>query len=211
MQSAERPIYRNNMKTLTFKTQEEWLEARLGRVTGTRLKDLVNKRGGKPKIGYYELIAERIAIPASEENVMDRGHRLEDEAVQLFAEGIEKKINTDLVLWCRDDNENIAISPDGYIGETEAVEVKCLSSARHIEAWLTKEIPAEYHEQVVQYFVVNDKLEKLYFVFYDPRMPKDFFYLEVSRPDVQKTVDEYLELEIMVLAQIEEIEKQLTF
>ncbi len=197
------------MKTLKFETREEWLDARRGRITGTRLKDLITK--GKPKIGFYEIIAERIAIPASDENVMDRGIRLEDLAIARFAEETGKKVNTDLVLWCREDDENIALSPDGFIGKKEAVECKCLSSARHIEAWLTQELPSEYECQVLQYFIVNEKLQTLYFVFFDPRMPKDFFYLTVQREGIQEQVDEYLQIERDALTKIAEIEKQLTF
>ncbi len=197
------------MKTIKFESREEWLEARRGRITGTRLKDLITK--GKPKMGFYEIIAERIAIPASEENVMDRGLRLEDEALKRFTEETGKKVNTDLVLWQRDDDENIAISPDGVIGKTEAAEVKCLSSARHLEAWLTKEIPAEYEYQILQYFIVNDKLKTLYFIFFDPRMPKDFFFYPVKRADIQEQVDEYLTLERDTLIKIAGIEKELTF
>jgi len=198
------------MKTLKFTNKEDWLAARLGRVTGTRLKDLVSKRGGR-KIGFYEIIAERIAIPATEENRMDRGIRLEDEAIQRFSKETGKKVDTSLVIWHRDDDENIAISPDGFIGKTEAVEAKCLSSARHIEAMITKQIPDEYECQVIQYFLVNEKLKTLYFVFYDPRMPRDFFWLEVNRKDVQEKVTEYLALEKEVLAEIDLLEKQLTF
>src|SRR3990167_2462315 len=140
------------MKVTKFEDEQSWLDARLGKITGTRLKDLINKRGGSPKIGFYELIAERICIPATDEGAMDRGKRLEDEAVDRFSKETGKKVNNDLVIWTRDDNENIAISPDGCIGATEAVEVKCLGSARHIEAWLTKEIPNEFEYQVLQYF-----------------------------------------------------------
>jgi hypothetical protein len=115
------------------------------------------------------------------------------------------------VLWCRDDDENIAVSPDGTIGAREAVEVKCLFSARHIEAWLEQEIPDEYEYQVLQYFIVNDKLKTLYFIFYDPRMPKDFFYFALNRKGLQKQIDVYIELERRVLAEIAEIEAKLTF
>lgn len=194
-----------------YETEEEWLDGRRGRVTGTRLKDLISKRGGAKKIGYYELIAERIAIPANGENVMDRGHRLEVDALERFAKETGKAVDGSLVIWSREDNPDIAVSPDGAIGETEAVECKCLSSARHIEAWLTKEIPSEYEEQCIQYFIVNDKLQTLYFVFYDPRMPKDFFYFEVKRESIQAQIDEYLALELQVLADIAIIEAELTF
>lgn len=198
------------MKIQQFDSEAQWLEARLGKITGTRLKDLV-MRGKSPKIGFYELIAERIAIPANGENVMDRGHRLEDDAIQRFAKETGKKVKNELVIWYRDEDENIAISPDGSIGKTEAVEVKCLSSARHLQALLTKEIPDEYEYQVLQYFIVNDKLKTVHFVFYDPRMPKDFFWIDVNRKDVKAKVEEYLQLERDVLLEIDRIEKELTF
>lgn len=199
------------MKTLKFTNEEEWLDARRGKITGSRLGSVFSKRDKKPLKAYYEIIAERVAIPADEENVMDRGKRLEDVAIDLFEKETGKKVNRDLELWCRDDNENIAISPDGSIGDTEALEVKCLNSASHIEAWLTKDIPSEYEYQVLQYFIVNDKLEKLYFCFYDSRMPKDFFYFEVVRLNVQEKINEYLALQQTALAEIEDICNKLTF
>lgn len=199
------------MKVLKFDNEQDWLDARLGRITGTRLKDLVSSRGTKPKIGFYELIAERIALPPTNENAMYRGKRIEQEAIERFAEETGKKVNTELVLWCRDDDENIAVSPDGHIGKTEAAECKCLSSARHLEAWMTKDIPSEYEYQVLQYFIVNNNLKKLYFVFYDPRMPIDLFWIEVTRKEVAERVAEYLELERKVLAQVKEVERKITF
>lgn len=200
------------MKILKFKDEKEWLDARLGRVTGTRLKDLIVKRGTGRKIGFYEILAERIALPPTNENILDRGHRLEKDAIARFSKETDKKVNDSLVMWCREDDDNIAISPDGFIGKTEAVEVKCLNSARHIEALLTQKIPNEYQDQVIQYFIVNDSLRKLYFVFYDPRIPKkDFFYIEVNRKDVQDKVDEYLLLEREILDEIKKLESELTF
>lgn len=200
-----------NLKITKFDSEAEWLDARRGKITGTRLKDLVSKRGGAKKIGYYELIAERVAIPPTEENVMNRGKRLEDLAIERFVKETGKVVDNDLIMWTRKDDENIAVSPDGQIGMKEAIECKCLSSARFIEALLTKKIPDEYDHQVIQYFIVNDELEILYFVFYDPRMPKDFFYITVKREDIQVEIEEYFILEKEVLAEISEIEKLLTF
>ena len=200
------------MKIKTFNNEEEWLEARKGLITGTKLKDILPKaRGNGYKQGFYQLIAERIAIPADNENPMDRGKRLEEYAIEDFEKLTKKKVNKDLVLWVRDDDERIAVSPDGFIGKKEAVEVKCLSSARYIEAWLENKIPAEYQTQVIQYFIVNNELRKLYFVFYDPRMPKPIFWIEVKRKDIQDKIDEYFQLEREVLAKIAEIEDRLTF
>jgi predicted phage-related endonuclease len=199
------------MKTEKFADREEWLAARPGRITGTRAGSLLSKRDKKPLKAFYELIAERVAIPHDGENVMDRGLRLEDEAIERFKTETGKKVNTDLVICSRDEESNISYSPDGLIGKTEDVEVKCLNSAAHIEAFLTKEIPAEYEGQIIQGFVVNDKLKTRYMVFYDPRMPRDFFYLTIKRPDLQDKITEYLEMEREVLRQAVEIEKLLTF
>lgn len=200
------------MKILKFEDREEWLGARLGKITGSRLKDIIVKRGNSRKIGFYELIAERLAIPADGENPMDRGTRLEAEAVARFEQETKKKVDTSLVIWTRDDNESIAISPDGFIGKTEAVEAKCLASSRHIEAFLTQKVPSDYEMQMMQYFIVNDKLKKLYFVFYDPRLQvKDFFFLEIKRENIQEEIDEYLAYQKDILKEVDEIVNSLTF
>ena len=196
------------MITKVFDTQEEWLANRLGKITGSRLNDIVVKRGTNKKIGYYELIAEKLGAVQDDENAMERGHRLEEEAIEKFIIDTKKEVHVGNIMWLREDNNNIAISPDGVIGETEAVEVKCLSSARHIEALLTQEVPSEFEMQALQYFIVNEKLETLYLVFYDPRLPvKSYFYLTIVRN--QEEVDKYLEYQKQVLEEIENITKNL--
>lgn len=203
------------MKISQFQNREEWLDARGGKVTGSKLSDLVVNRGTGKKKGFYELIAERIATKPDDEKPMDRGHRLEGEAIQKFMEDTGKLVDTSLVMWQRDDDDSIAISPDGFISEgeriEEAVEVKCFDSANHIKAFLTQEIPSDYQYQKIQYFVVNPNLQKLNFVFYDPRIPcKPYFVIEVYREEVQAEVDEMLELQKTTLAEIDEIVNRLT-
>lgn len=168
------------------------------------------------KKGFYKMIAERVALPSDGENPMDRGNRLEHDAIATFAKQTGKLINTDLVVWLRDDNESIGLSPDGYVeGDkiTEAVEIKCLASETHIEAYLTKKIPSDYQHQALQYFIVNDDLETLYFTFYDPRMPEkiSLFWIEVTRKEVQEDVEMYLAFERKILAEVDEIVNELTF
>jgi hypothetical protein len=202
------------MKITKFETHEEWMAGRIGKITGSRLKDLIVKRGtgDKKKIGFYELIAERIGLPADGENPMERGHRLEEEAIERFEVVTKKEVDKSLVIWSCEDNPNIAVSPDGMIGETEAVEVKCLSSARHIEALLTNEVPKDFEDQVLQYFIVNDKLETLYLCFYDPRLKvKDFFYLTVNRVSVLDRVEVMKIYEKEVLEEVDLIVNSLMF
>lgn len=187
------------MNILSFSDRLFWMAAREGKITGSRLGNVVTLRGNGKKIGYYELIAERLGVPADDENPMERGTRLEKEGIERFEKETGKKVDGSLLLWTREDNESIAVSPDGVViskkkseVDTEAVEVKCLKSALHIKAIITQQIPEEYYEQAMQYFIVNDKLKKLYFICYDPRFamfknPKDksakldYFVIELTR------------------------------
>lgn len=195
-----------------FDDKDVWLNARNGKITGSKVKDLITKRRNGVKKGFYQLIADRVAIAPDDENPMDRGTRLEEEAVARFAKETGKKVNTDLVIFSRTDNPNIAFSPDGYIGDVEVIEAKCLSSASHIEALITQKVPSEYEDQIIQPFVVNDNLKTLYLVFYDPRIPsKDFFYLTINRADIEEKVVEYLETERRMLEEVEEWVLKLTF
>ena len=192
----------------------EWMEARRGKITGTKLKNIVVKKGTGKKIGYYELIADRLSIP-TDEDPMARGTRLEDEAVKRFEKEYDKKVEQ-VGLCVRDDNENIAVSPDGVIENrgvhTEHLEIKCISSAKHLEAYFEKQIPKEYEMQVLQSFIVNDDLARLYFIFYDPRVPVlDFHVIEVKREDVQDDVQTYLEYQRNILKEIDELTLNLSF
>lgn len=194
-----------------FEDRESWLEARRGKITGSKLKDIIVKRGTGKKKGYYQLIVDKIAVLPDGENPMERGTRLEDEALDRFIKETGKEVDKSLVIFSREDNPNIAFSPDGFIGDNEVVEVKCLNSASHIEAWLTQEVPDEYYEQTIQPFIVNDTLTTLYLVFYDPRiLYKDYFYLTINRKDIQEKVDEYLDYQRKTLAEIDEIVLKLT-
>jgi predicted phage-related endonuclease len=164
------------------------------------------------KIGFYKLLAERLAIPDEYEDMMERGNALEKDAIARFEEEEGKKVNTDLVMWVREDNDSIALSPDGFIGETEAVEVKCLASEIHLKAIIENEIPDEYHFQTLQYFIVNDKLEKLHFVMYDPRITSRSYYCFVLyREDMQEEVDQYLAYQKKMLEEVNRLAVELSF
>src|SRR3990167_2393472 len=200
------------MNVIHYEDKESWLYDRRSRITGSKLKDIVVKRGTGRKIGFYQLIADRLGIPADDENAMERGNRLESEAVTVFEKETGKEVDSSLQMWVRDDNDSIAYSPDGVIAKKEALEIKCLGSARHIEALITELVPDEYEFQKLQAFIVNDKLETLYFGFYDPRLiAKPFFYLTVKRSEVQEQVDEYLGYQKNILIDVEKYVKEFTF
>jgi hypothetical protein len=185
------------------------------------------------KLEFYQLVADRIAIDAKYEydengeivfnhdSMMERGHTLEDEAADIFAERTGKTL-VQAGICVRDDNENIGHSPDRLIPSspnstkyTEALEVKCLKSAKHIQALVEKTIPDEYFAQAVQYFVVNDDLQTLYFAFYDPRIPYEckFHWIEIRRsdPKVAKRIPQFLAYERILLADVDALVEELSF
>lgn len=204
------------MQVLQFDSIGPWLDARRGRVTGSRLKDIEPKKNGEKKIEFYKVLSERLLDPGyqdhKDENAMQRGNRLEDKALDLYRKQEMREISNELELWHRIDNEWMAVSPDGVTPDrTGAVEVKCLNPARHLEVLLTNTIPEEYEYQGYQYFIVNDKLKWVDFCFYEPRLriADKFFIKRVNRADVLAKLEAIAVMERDQLAQIEEIAKRL--
>ena len=179
------------------------------------------KLNADPKDRYYEIIAERVARPITPNDyadrlngqpfsMMNRGHILEPEAIDAFNKKTGKNANPECVVWVREDNESIYISPDAVISEEEAVEVKCLESKKIIEAFLTKKYPQEYKMQIVKYFVVNEKLKKLYFVLYTDVIPGlELQIFEIKREDVAGLIEEAKAYEDQIMNRIDEDTKKI--
>lgn len=193
---------------------DEWHEFRLGKITGTILGDVYSKRGGR-KIGFYQLIADRLGLEPDDENRMDRGLRLEDEAIAIFEEQSGLKVEQDGVC-VSDFSDQVINSPDGLIKKdgkyVGAIEIKCISPARHLQAIIEEKIPADFESQVVQYFIVNDDLETLYFIFYDPRVTcKPYYCISVTREEIKDKIEFFKEWQINTLKEINEIVEELSF
>lgn len=198
------------MKITNYESREEWLLDRNGKITATRVKEIFPARGGKT--GFYKLLGEHIAIPRSEENRAMRGQRLEEEAIDEFAKEYKKEVCTDLVMWTREDEPRIAISPDGYMRDlTEAVEVKCLEVWRQIEAIEENTIPKDYIPQAIQYFVVNDTLQKLYFVMYNPDMLRSLVVFEMTREEHAEAIERQKSKQYEILEKLDEYIDRYTF
>jgi len=196
---------------------EEWLEARKGRITGSKLKDLHAARG-KKKDGFYQLIADRLTLADDDGDASsrDRGHEQEEAALDLFEQTTGKKVVRDCGMWVHDDNDNIAISPDGAIKKrgifVEACEVKCLSAKNHLRAIIENDIGSGFEMQVTQYFVVNEHLKKLYFIFYDPRIAaKPMHVIEFTREQLAEDIKYYTEFEENMLEEVDYWVEKLAF
>lgn len=206
---------------------EEWLQWRLGKITGAKAKSVqpLVKGSDRTPAGVWTLLAERVADNAGGEAPIERGHRLENEALDRLAKELKTTVNKDCGVWVSDIDEDITISPDGVEKAdipTWAAEVKCLGSAKHLmyiikdiiakskEAYkpfnsIPNEYGSTYREQVIQYFVVNEKLERLYFVLYDDRIALngyDFYAIEISRHDIENEIAAQTENQKQVVAMV---------
>ncbi len=155
----------------------------------------------------YEIISERLSVDdGMEESAMERGERLEQEAISEFEKSTGKIV--DRVGFAEsDESELVGFSPDGLIANkgfyTEAVEAKCLSSANYVRAWIENQIPEEHQAQVIQAFIVNEKLETLYFVLYDPRIPiHPLHIIPVTRKELGQSITDYKKQEMDFVEEI---------
>lgn len=192
----------------------EWHQIRKGKVTGTALKKIMGTPRAREE-AYYEIIAERLTVGLDDdnENPMDRGTRLEPEAIAAFEFETGKKV--EITGFCEDDDDPmICNSPDGLIPkENAAVEVKCMGGKNHVKMWLKNEVPDDYEWQVVQYFVLNKKLEVLYFIGYNPDIETHPLHIiEVRREEIQAKIDEAKTAQKAFLAEVNEtLEKLIKF
>lgn len=207
---------------------QEWLELRKNRIMGSKLNDIVIRRGSTQKMTFYELIADGLGLDDGTEDGMNRGHDTEVEAINAFAKKYNKKVITDCGIWISDVDEGIGVSPDAGIKNkkgiyTEAVETKCLSSSRHIQAIIDnwpepdgkpKEpvLGNEYEMQALQYFIVNEDLKKLYFCFYDPRITaRPLLVLEIERDYFKDDIKHYTDYQLKTLAEVKTWVERLAF
>jgi len=170
----------------------EWLAARSGVITGTRLKQVL---GTQSKSLLYELLAESLApkkeMFVSEE--MENGTIYEADAITLY-EITTGRFTSSVGFVLHEKYDWLGVSPDGLFKEGKnyvgAVEVKCPDTKTHVKYLVENKIPIEYRAQVLQYFLVCDSLEWLDFISYDPRIQLPEMQLAIIRVTREELKDE---------------------
>ena len=177
---------------------EQWLQDRLCVITGTRLKDVMGTPKAQDSL-INELIAEYLTQTPKETYKsahMQRGNDEEQFAIKQYEEQTKARIES-FGLCLHDKYEWLGLSPDGFTSSLKhGVEVKAPNTDTLVGYLRAGVIPKEYHWQVVQYFIVNEKLETLDFLPYDPRINLTKLQLvpiRVTRKDLQKDIDKAME------------------
>jgi len=178
---------------------DEWLQMRLGMITGTRLKGVVGTPTAQKTL-RYELIAEQLSQQGEQifvNSAMQWGKDNEEEAIKVYKAQTKRKGVKKIGFCISDTRPFLGLSPDrlvksgkSYVG---AVEVKCPTTKTFVQYSLAETIPDTYIWQVVHYFLVVDTLKWLDFVIYDPRIINKSMQLKifrVTRKELQPKIDE---------------------
>jgi putative phage-type endonuclease len=178
----------------------EWFALRLGKVTASRVADVVAKTKTGPsasRTNYMaQLIAERLTGAAQESfsnAAMQWGTEQEPNARSAY-EFYRNETVKEIGFVLHPDIDDSGASPDGLVGVDGMVEIKCPNTATHLETLLGKMVPAKYVNQM-QWQMACTGRQWCDFVSYDPRLPEHMRLFVKRMPRDDKRIKE-LEMEI---------------
>lgn len=177
----------------------EWFSARLGKVTASRVADLMatTKSGYSTSRANYmaELICERLTGEQAERfsnAAMAWGTETEPQARAAYSFLTDADVEeTGFVL--HPTVSDFGASPDGLVGSDGLVEIKCPNTATHIETLLSETIPQKYITQMQVQMACTGRAW-CDFVSFDPRLPADL-QLWVRRVDRDEDAIKNIEAE----------------
>ena len=193
---------------------EQWHIDRLGKVTASRVADVMARTKSGPaasrKNYMAELVAERLTGTWQEGFISGPilwGKENEPlaRAEYEIMEGIEV-YQVDFI-----DSPDIPMfggSPDGLVGKDGGIETKCPNTATHIETLLSGKVDRKYQIQVQSLMAVTGRAW-WDFVSFDPRLPAELSYWQTRIMRDNAFIAE-IENEVRgFLAELDDLEKKL--
>ena len=155
---------------------DDWFAARLGKVTASRVADLM----AKTKTGYSasrdnymaQLVVERLTNTKAESfssTAMQWGTDQEPFARAAY-EAAQSVLVEEVGFVTHPRIDMAGASPDGLVGLFGMCEIKCPNTAAMIDTLLTEKVPSRYFGQMQMQMACTDRAWCDYVV-YDPRMP----------------------------------------
>jgi len=155
---------------------EEWFAARCGKVTASRVADIIAKTKSGPSASrenyLAQLVCERMTGKPAESysnSAMQHGTDTEPYARAAYEARMDLLVTEVGFI----DHPWIAMSgasPDGLANEG-MVEIKCPNTATHIDTLLSRTVPAKYITQMMWQMACADR-PWCDFVSFDPRLPE---------------------------------------
>ena len=189
----------------------DWKAVRLGKVTASRVADVVARTKSGPsasRANYMaDLICERLtncAVEGFTNAAMQWGTEQEPRARELY------EFVTDATVEQIGFVHHPAIamsgaSPDGLVGDAGLIEIKCPQSATHIETLLSGSVAGKYAIQM-QWQMACTGAAWCDFVSFDPRLPAEM-QLFVKR--VERDAEVVADLEKEVRAFLAEVDAKI--
>lgn len=188
---------------------DEWFNARIGKVTASRVADVLAtvKKGESAARANYraQLVAERLSGQAASSfcsGAMQWGIEKEEQARDLYSFIYEDVTEEGFV-----DHpviSNSGCSPDGLVGMDGLLEIKCPETANHIKTLKSNEIPTKYLPQVTWQMACTER-KWCDFMSFDPRMP---FELQHAVIRIERDNEKIQEIELEVRKFLEEVAKE---
>jgi len=170
---------------------EEWFTIRIGKVTASRVADVI----AKTKTGYSasrdnymaQLICERLTgLKGESFTNAAMQHGTDTEPLARAAYEAYADVLVDEVGFVPHPTIEMAgASPDGLVGDDGLLEIKCPNTATHIETLISKVVPSKYNTQM-QFQMACTGRKWCDFVSFDNRLPEMFqlFVTRVPRDEV---------------------------
>jgi putative phage-type endonuclease len=170
---------------------EEWFTIRIGKVTASRVADVI----AKTKTGYSasrdnymaQLICERLTgLKGESFTNAAMQHGTDTEPLARAAYEALKDVLVDEVGFVPHPTIEMAgASPDGLVGEDGLLEIKAPQTNTHIETLLSQSVPGKYNTQM-QFQMACTGRKWCDFVSFDNRLPEELqlFVMRVPRDEV---------------------------
>ena len=170
---------------------EEWFTIRIGKVTASRVADVI----AKTKTGYSasrdnymaQLVCERLTGQKGESFTnAAMQHGTETEPLARAAYEASQDVLVDEVGFVPHPTIEMAgASPDGLVGDDGLIEIKCPNTATHIDTLLSQTVPGKYNTQM-QFQMACTGRQYCDFVSFDNRLPEELqlFVTRVPRDEV---------------------------
>lgn len=178
---------------------DEWFTARLGKVTASRVADVMAKTAKGPSASRQsymdQLVAEVLTGRQAESfsnAAMAWGTETEPAARMAYEARVGEFVD-ETGFHIHPRIEQCGASPDGLVLDG-LLEIKCPSTTTHIEYLMSKKVPAKYHAQMQLQMAVMGR-PWCDFVSFDPRMP-DELQLLILRVERDPTYIDLMEKEV---------------
>lgn len=156
---------------------KEWARARLGRATASKVADIIarTKSGWSTSRANYaaEIIAERLTGETAESYIstaMQWGIDKEPEARTAYEFRVDTTVQK-VGFALHPTIKESGCSPDGWIAQHGAVQIKCPLTSTHLDTLQGAPIPERYITQM-QWELACSGRKWCDYVSYDPRLPE---------------------------------------